>query len=305
MSIRTIFAAHLIVICFSTPNVLPLDAAEFNSIVDLMQKEKYKLAFDRIQKIKNVNPNDPEYFVLSINYYFLKSQTNYINLKSGTPTKDSVLMLTDTLTGEPVGYIDDTTVFDFDTLKLGISILKNGISLHPNRLDMRIGLITVAEHSGLYKEMASEILSILAMSNSNRNKWSWSFSRPYHNDGRELILESVQCRMPNLMRIGTVQTDSLAELIANSLIKKYPESVYGHSNLGILYLMQGNFDKGLPHLLQALEIDPRDGIVISNLGRVYLGLGKKEKAMECFNLLLKVGSPAEQEFAKDALKQIG
>ena len=119
-------AACLVLFVFiSTCIAVTPDA--FNSIVDLIQNGQYNSAFEKIKQIKKADPSDPEYFVLAINYYFIKCQNNYINLKSGIPTKDSVLVLSDTATGEPIGYIDDTTIFNSDTLQIGISILKEGL----------------------------------------------------------------------------------------------------------------------------------------------------------------------------------
>ncbi len=104
--------------------------------------------------------------------------------------------------------------------------------------------------------------------------------------------------MPNLMRIGSEHADSLSEVIARTQIKYYPESIYGYSNLGTLYLMQGDLNRSLPYLLDAFEVDPNDGIIISNLSRIYFAKGEKEKVVEYLNLLLKVGTPEEQEFAR-------
>ncbi len=68
-----------------------------------------------------------------------------------------------------------------------------------------------------------------------------------------------------------------------SIIDKYPESLYAWSNLGVVRFQQGKFDDALKALQQAVKLSPTDAFSYSNLGIVYYQLNQYENAIEALN----------------------
>jgi len=68
-----------------------------------------------------------------------------------------------------------------------------------------------------------------------------------------------------------------------SIIDKYPESLYAWSNLGVVRFQQGKFDEALKALQQAVKLSPTDAFSYSNLGIVYYQLGQYENAIDALN----------------------
>ncbi|HEV3271990.1 MAG TPA: tetratricopeptide repeat protein [Candidatus Methylacidiphilales bacterium] len=68
-----------------------------------------------------------------------------------------------------------------------------------------------------------------------------------------------------------------------TIIDKYPESLYAWSNLGVVRFQQGKYDDALKALQQAVKLSPTDAFSYSNLGIVYYQLQQYENAIDALN----------------------
>ena len=102
---------------------------------------------------------------------------------------------------------------------------------------------------------------------------------------------SKQARLPDDMR-ETAQ--DAADLFKNqkydesaakyqSIIDKYPESLYAWSNLGVVRFQQGKFEDALKALQQAVKLSPSDAFSYANLGIVYYQLNQYENAIDALS----------------------
>jgi tetratricopeptide (TPR) repeat protein len=80
-----------------------------------------------------------------------------------------------------------------------------------------------------------------------------------------------------------------------TIIDKYPESLYAWSNLGVVRFQQGtndkdanspHFDQALKALQQATKLSPTDAFSYSNLGIVYYQMGQYENAISALERAL-------------------
>jgi tetratricopeptide (TPR) repeat protein len=71
-----------------------------------------------------------------------------------------------------------------------------------------------------------------------------------------------------------------------SIIEKYPDSLYAWSNLGVVRFQQGKLPEALKALQQAVKLSPTDAFSYSNLGIVYYQLGQFENAISALERAL-------------------
>jgi Flp pilus assembly protein TadD len=65
-----------------------------------------------------------------------------------------------------------------------------------------------------------------------------------------------------------------------TIIDKYPESLYAWSNLGVVRSQQGKLQEAMKALQQAVKLSPNDAFSYRNLGIVYYQLGQNDAAID-------------------------
>jgi Flp pilus assembly protein TadD len=65
-----------------------------------------------------------------------------------------------------------------------------------------------------------------------------------------------------------------------TIIDKYPESLYAWSNLGVVRTQQGKLQEAMKALQQAVKLSPNDAFSYRNLGIVYYQLGQNDAAID-------------------------
>jgi tetratricopeptide (TPR) repeat protein len=109
---------------------------------------------------------------------------------------------------------------------------------------------------------------MLSLSKKIDNRWTWGPINEMSGEPRAFLLENVQARASTLFFAEAENADDVLLRVSKAMIECYPESIYGYSNLGTLYLVMGRYDEGERYLRQAEAIDPTDPIVRGNIGRL-------------------------------------
>jgi tetratricopeptide (TPR) repeat protein len=105
---------------------------------------------------------------------------------------------------------------------------------------------------------------------------------------------STKARLPDDMRDTAQQAADLFKMQRydeaadkyQSIIEKYPDSLYAWSNLGVVRFQQGKLPEALKALQQAVKLSPTDAFSYSNLGIVYYQLGQYENAISALERAL-------------------
>lgn len=82
------------------------------------------------------------------------------------------------------------------------------------------------------------------------------------------MLENVQIRLKQLFNVRSETTDNTFKTVSETMIREYPDVIYGYSNLGALYLVNKKYELAEKYLNQAISIDPEDKIVKGNLDQL-------------------------------------
>ena len=89
------------------------------------------------------------------------------------------------------------------------------------------------------------------------------------------------------------------------LVEKYPESVEGQYNLGLLSIRSAQYDRAIDRFKKVIELDPQNIEGYFYLGVSYMEQGETEKAKEYLNhVALEGKDPAIQKLVEDYLNEI-
>jgi len=229
-----------------------------------------------LQRWEKAYPEDPELYTTLFNYYFDKSKKESLNISTKQPEGES-LSLQDK-DGKTVGYIGDgQMIFLNKPLKKSFEKIDKGIHLYPNRLDMRFGKIYALGH--------------------------WT-NNEKHNGGKKEFLLSIQCYQLQIYNTGNDDLLKYMQEIAVKILEYYPNHIESLSNLSITYLLTKQYDRAIEKLKIAEEINPKDGIILSNIAHGYRLKGDIANSIIYYEKMLTLDDSKSVEFAKQILEEI-
>jgi tetratricopeptide (TPR) repeat protein len=257
---------------------------QFHDLFDSNASEQEQLKL--LQTWEKSAPNDAELFVAFFNFYVNKSRKSGIGItanRSGT-------------------YLGSQSTFDEKTSKQALDYIDKGIEKFPNRLDMRFGKAFLLGKSRRYKDFTDEIVKTVEYSNINKNQWLWMENKPVENP-QKFMLNAIQDYSVQLYDEGDEQLGNF-KLIAETVLKFYPDNVENLSNISIYYLMKDDFDNALVSLLKAEKIAPKDTIILNNIAMCFISKEDKPNALKYLNLVIKYGSEEQKADAKRKINDV-
>lgn len=276
-------------------------APRYQQFQDLVRFKDTSKMGEFLANWEKAAPKDPELYVAYFNYYFLRARREVVHLDK-IPEGRENLEVQDS-TGNPVAYMNGRVTYDLSLLDSGYRYIDKGISLYPDRLDMRFGRIYVLGQTAAYDSFTAHIIRTVEYSRVNRNKWRWSEDKPLANAEKSL-LQSVQAYLKQLY---DAENDSLLkniQQIGEVVFKYYRNNVELLSTVGVTWLLTGNYDKGLQYLKMAEKLSPRDFVVVNNLAYGYKLKGDKANALKYYQLIYREGNKEAKEQAAAAIREL-
>jgi len=241
-----------------------MESEIFHDMIKNIHEKKYTPVEEFLEKNRSRYERNPEFYVILLNYSFSKGSQNQIVVAKGEP-KPGDLELRDKDTGEVVGFMGNRNNKNTEMVIKGITETQNAQSFFNNRLDIHFGIIHIASLIERWDIVGSQLIKILKISKTNNNEWTWGAINTMDGDPKQFMLENVQARVNQLFHARSEQADQALEAVSEAMIKEYPNVIYGYSNLGVFYLVNGKYDFAEKYLNQAIAIDPKDEIVQGNL----------------------------------------
>ena len=236
----------------------------FREMMQKINSHDYGAVEMFLEKNRNAYGQDPEYYVILLNYSFAKGVQKQTVIAKGEPGKGD-LSLRDSTTGEVVGFIGERSVPDDKLIVKSIRETKDALKYFNDRLDIHFGIVHIAFETKHWQILREQLLEILKVSKSINNKWRWGPINSMHGDPKKFMLDNVQSKINGLFHIDSEEADQVVEAVSSAMIREYPRVIYGCSDLGVLYLAQKKYDLAEKYLDQAFAIDPKDEIVRGNL----------------------------------------
>lgn len=248
------------------------------------------------------SPKDPELLISRFNYYARKSMRQTIAIEASPKNKESIAVR-DTATGKPLGYMNITVHFDPETLQKGFATIDYGISLYPNRLDMRFGKIFMLGQSENYAAYVKAIVAAIEHDNKIRHQWLWKDGKPLENN-EQFFLAAMHDYSATIYNTNNDKLLPYMRQISESVLKYYPNNVESLSNIALTFLINGNTDQALPYLLRAEAASPKDMVILNNIAETYYRKKDKTNAMIYYNKMINMGNAKEADHARKKIAEL-
>ncbi len=255
------FSTLLLFLTFSL-SAFSISNDEFDKLISEIQDKR----FDSIETYldENKESEEPEYYVLLLNYSYSKGENSNIVLGSGEP-KEGDFSLKSQKTGNTEGFFGERITYDKELIISGIKRSQHALKDFPERLDIHFGIITIAQRIEEWELAGDQLVTILKTSKKIDNKWTWGRINSMRGDPVDFMIQSILPSTSKFFRLNNEIGDKELEKVSNALIKHYPKSIYGYANMGTLFMAKKDYDKAESYYKKAAAIDSSDEIILSNL----------------------------------------
>lgn len=245
-------------------------------------------------------PGDAEIFALQANYHFQKAINEEIVLSDTEPDDGSeYLLIKDSLGVQR--YLYSEIRIDSTELKAAQAALAEGILNHPDRLDLRLGKITVHLSADEHDLAVQEVKSALERSLKNQNRWTDTLDEPIETDGVSYLRECIQDYLSQL-----IEADDLAsaEKMIDDCILSYPKDAVFLTDKGVLRFYADDLKGALKWFRKANKADSDDMLIMANIANIYEKMDNRKKALKYYSIIAESDDEEFAEIAKSAIQEL-
>ena len=243
---------------------LAVAPADFDRLIQDLQKEEYQAVETYLQDHKSELEKDPDYYVILLNYVMAKGMQT-INVVAQGEAQPGDLQLSDPKTGKAVGFMGSRTEIDEALIVDGFRTTQKALKHFKQRLDIHFGIIAMSERLPRWDITGEQCVEVLRVSREIDNQWTWGPINSMDGDPKEFMIDNILNRTNKMFHADHPAADAALIKVSEELIKQYPELIYGYANLGVYYLVTQEYALAEKYLRQAEKIDPKDEIVQGNL----------------------------------------
>ena len=243
-------------------------------------------------------PNDPDAWITGANYYFNQRQVMISRKKS----QKGDFSLTDK-TGKQAGSISFES--DEAATKRAADLLQQATTKFPDRLDIWCGLAFVYQESGDFDSEFSTLQRMVSYARDHLAQLRWLNGENLPEPADHFIPGKLHSYGMYYEKKENPEDDKRFLKIATFAAEQFPGHPYAFNDVALYYSIAGDNAKTREWLEKANRINPKDTLVLMNLGQICSKLGDNRDARKWYQEVLKVDPEGEYApQATDALAKL-
>ena len=241
---------------------------------------------------EKATPKDPDLYVARFNFLLNKATKR-------TPAPSAPVAAA---AGSPAPILQSQAVmlsYDPAIMAQAAAVLKQGIALAPERLDMRMGLAKSYEMAGQPGPLLQTIRETLESHKAVGKPWLWRDGVPLPGPENAFVPAAIEPFASNYWKQPGDKGLENGRPIAELMEQYFPQNSLGYFNMGVYYAHLHKTQESYEKMQQADALDPNDMSTLMNLTRMAIELKQKDKALTYQERLRKLpnGGPAADSFA--------
>ena len=241
----------------------------------LMRQGKTQEAKAVVAQWEKAQPKDPDLYVAKFNLILSDAEVLTVSTK---PAQSGGISIKDPKTGKEVGSLGGG---GYNPIKVqqAMEVLRKGLALAPDRLDIRFGLAKAAEFKLDPAQQVELLREALAWRASAAGQpWRWRDGGPLPAPEEAFVPGSLEQYMVPYWQSETAEDYRYGLALAELLVKYYPGSSLGYFNKGNYYAFAKNDAEAYKWFSEADKRNADDPQNINNLLRISLNLKDKVAA---------------------------
>jgi tetratricopeptide (TPR) repeat protein len=244
-------------------------------------------------------PNDPDAWITGANYYFNQRQ---VMISTKKPQKGN-FSLTQKKTGKQAGSISFEA--DRGAIKRAAELLQEATAKFPDRLDIWCGLAFIFQETGDFDSELATLKRMVAYAHDHAAELRWLKGEPLAEPADQFIAEKLHSYSLYYEKKENPEDDKRFLQIAMFGTEQFPNLPYAFNDVAQFYYVSGDKKKAREWLEKASKVDPKDTLVLMNLGNVSMKLGDPGSARKYYEEVVEVDPDGEYaQDAKDALRKL-
>jgi tetratricopeptide (TPR) repeat protein len=244
-------------------------------------------------------PNDPDAWITGANYYFNQRQ---VMISTKKPQKGD-FSLTQKKTGKQAGSISFEA--DRGAIKRAAELLQEATAKFPDRLDIWCGLAFIFQETGDFDSELATLRRMVAYAHDHAAELRWLKGEPLAEPADQFIAEKLHSYSLYYEKKENPEDDKRFLQIAMFGTEQFPNLPYAFNDVAQFYYVSGDKKKAREWLEKASKVDPKDTLVLMNLGNVSMKLGDPGSARKYYEEVVEVDPDGEYvQDAKDALRKL-
>ena len=250
----------------------------------LVRQNKLPEARAVVERWEKAQPQDPDVYVAGFN--LLLSDASGLAV-SGKPAAGGEFSIKDPETGQEVGSIGGGG-YNPAKVQQAMAVLRKGLALAPDRLDIRFGLAKAAEYLGDPAQQYQILSAALAWRQAAAGRpWRWRDGGALPGPEARFVPATLEEYMVPYWQSGAAAGYQRGLALAQLLVQYYPQSSLGYFNEGNYYAFTQNDAEAYKWFKQADQLNPDDPQNVNNLLRISLNLKDKAAAQTYLARLCK------------------
>ena len=241
---------------------------------------------------EKATPKDPDLYVARFNFLLNKAARR-------TPVPAAAVVVAAGAPAPPPRPQAMMVSYDPATMAQAAAVLKQGIALAPERLDMRMGLAKSYEMAGQPAPLLQTIRETLEARKNGGKPWLWRDGVPLPGPENTFVPAAIEPFASNYWKQPGDKGLENGRPIAELMEQYFPQNSLGYFNMGVYYAHLHKTQESYEKMQQADALDPNDISTLMNLTRMAIELKQKDKAMAYQERLRKLpnGGSAADSFA--------
>lgn len=195
--------------------------------------------------------------------------------------------------------------FERRDLAQAVHYWKKAESLYPGRLDIRFRLARAYQEMDNFQAQYQTLAEALQYADQNKKKLKWINNEELPQRRSQLIPETLQNFEAYYFSRQQSSCDEKAFRLAKLTITFYPNHPYAYNSMAAYYSFQKDWEHALKYLLLASQRDPRDSLVLNNIGNLLWRLEKKQEAKIYYEKVIRIsGDEKNTAHAQKKLEEL-
>ncbi len=270
-------------------------SARYDQLKDQHAEEKIE---PLLTEWREKEPDNPDAWITSANYYFNQRQVNISRKKAGPGD----FKLTDKKTGKEAGSIS----FEQDkaNIKRAADLLGEATTKFPDRLGIWCGLAFIQQESGNFEEELSTLKKMVAYAREHPKQLIWE-DEPLKQPAEKFIPEKLHDYGSYYEKKENAEDDKRWFQISTLATEQYPNGPQGFKDAAGYWADIGEWEKARELFEKAHQLDPKSIETLIGLAQISAEMKDFARARKYYEDALKLEPKGQYAAtAKEALRML-